>query len=333
MPTDVPIMFGIGSRCSAERRRATGVEQQACLRRICEDRGVGGTQRRIVNGVDIAWLESGAGPSVLMLHGLAGDGAQSYAPVMHHLEGYHCFAPWARGHGQSAWADRYLIEDHAQDAAEFIDEVIGEPTLILGFSLGSMTAAYVAVHRPELVRGLFLEDSPLLVLQDPERHRDETYLALFTSVSAVRRSMVEHGRSAEWLRHQVGGFTSVVPGSTDTFREVLPAEAIAMMASLMVDNDPAVCDPARTLPTAELVRALPPDDLARINCPVHLLAGQWELGGSLPPRDLARWLELVPHATSREISDVGHAIRFAPHTFPIYLSELDDFLGRVAQAG
>lgn len=129
--------------------------------------------------------------------------------------------------------------------------------------------------------------------------------------------------------NQVAGFEQMMPAASGTFGDVLPTEAIRLMASLMVDNDPAVSMPAQTLPTAELVAGLPPEDLTRISCPVHLVAGDWELGGSLPERDLQRWAQLVPQATSRVIPNVGHSIRFAPHALPTYLRDLDQFLNQM----
>jgi pimeloyl-ACP methyl ester carboxylesterase len=38
--------------------------------------------------------------------------------------------------------------------------------VIAGFSLGSMVAAFVASTRPDLVRGLFIEDSPLFMMEE-----------------------------------------------------------------------------------------------------------------------------------------------------------------------
>ena len=106
----------------------------------------------------------------------------------------------------------------------------------------------------------------------------------------------------------------------------MPPEAIAFMASQIMGNDPAVTEPATTLPTAELAASLNPDDLAGISCPTHLVVGNWDLGGSCPPQDLERWLELIPHANHRTFPDTGHGIRIAPHTLPGYLEELDRFL-------
>lgn len=285
-------------------------------------------RRRTIDGSETAWLESGSGRPILMLHGLAGDGATTYTPVIEHLPHHHCFAPWARGHGRSEWADRYLIEDYATDAAAFIVDVIGEPVTIAGFSLGSMTAAHLAIHRPELVSSIFLEDSPLLVLHDRSRHEHQTYRTLFASIERARRAMLDHGHDREWFTEQVARFASTVPGSGVTFGEVLPDDALGWMASLMVDTDPAVCGPAQTLPTADLVAGLSPGDLSSIDCPVHLLAGQWDLGGAMTAEDVDRWRHLVPQVTTAVIGDVGHAIRFSPASLATYLDELDRFLAR-----
>lgn len=280
-----------------------------------------------VNGLDVAWLEHGDGQALVLLHGLAADGAQLWAPVMESLTGHRCLAPWARGHGPSARAARYLVEDYAADTAAFIETVIGEPTPIVGFSLGSLVAAHLAVNRPDLVTGLFLEDSPLLVLQDPTRHPDETYRPFFMAFGEARAEMDAETRDLAWLIDRARSFPPLTPGATATWGEVMPVEAIGGVAEIMAANDPRIVEPAVTLPTAEIVASLPAADLARITCPVHLVAGEWEFGGSLPAEDLERWHELIPHATSEVVEGAGHTVKLTPGVLPRYVSALQHFLG------
>ena len=102
-----------------------------------------------------------------------------------------------------------------------------------------------------------------------------------------------------------------------------------MFADMIADSDPAIATPMITPPgarqVAPQVAALPPSDLAKISCPVLLLAGDPPLGGAQSPADVAEFLTLVPTAEADQISNVGHQIRTTPHTFDTYLEKLRRF--------
>jgi pimeloyl-ACP methyl ester carboxylesterase len=65
----------------------------------------------------------------------------------------------------------------AEDFIEFIDEVIGEKTVVSGHSSGGMIAAWMAAHSPEWILGTVIEDSPFFATE-PGR-RENTYAWLY----------------------------------------------------------------------------------------------------------------------------------------------------------
>ena len=68
--------------------------------------------------------------------------------------------------------------------------------------------------------------------------------------------------------------------------EVLGPEMVRQQALQLHRLDPAVLDPAID---GIILGPYEPDDLLRqIRCPVHLLAGQVELGGAMSVRDVQR---------------------------------------------
>jgi pimeloyl-ACP methyl ester carboxylesterase len=70
-----------------------------------------------------------------------------------------------RGHGRSARTPgRYRLEDYVDDADRLL-EVIGEPAVVVGHSLGSIVAASLAQDRHPLVAAVFLEDPPLYLVE------------------------------------------------------------------------------------------------------------------------------------------------------------------------
>ena len=76
---------------------------------------------------------------------------------------YDVIMPDARGHGKSSVPDYgYRYEDHANDVAGLINALRLPPPLLLGHSMGGMTAAVATSRKPNLLRGLILADPTFL---------------------------------------------------------------------------------------------------------------------------------------------------------------------------
>lgn len=71
--------------------------------------------------------------------------------------------PDARGHGKSSVPlDGYRYEDHAKDIVGLIRSLNLSTPIIIGHSMGGMTATLVASINPTLLRGLILVDPAFL---------------------------------------------------------------------------------------------------------------------------------------------------------------------------
>jgi N-formylmaleamate deformylase len=123
------------------------------------------------NGVGIHYVRTGGDrPPLVALHGLTGSGA-CWVPLAHALED-ECdlVTPDARGHGRSsAPPDGYRYRDHAGDVAGLIESLGLASPILLGHSMGGMTAALVAARAGVTVRGVVLADPTFL---SPERRRE-----------------------------------------------------------------------------------------------------------------------------------------------------------------
>ena len=123
------------------------------------------------NGVDIHYLRTGgAKPSVVLLHGLMGSGA-CWTHLAHALESeFDVVMPDARGHGDSSAPNHgYRYDDLASDGVGLIRSLGLSRPVLLGHSMGGMTAAVVASRGQGIIRGLVLVDPTFL---SPERQRD-----------------------------------------------------------------------------------------------------------------------------------------------------------------
>ena len=123
------------------------------------------------NGIDVHYLRTGGNkPPIVLLHGLMTKGA-CWTPLAQALENeYDVIMPDARGHGNSSAPDHgYRYEDLADDVVSFIDALGLANPVLLGHSMGGMTAAVIASQNPKRLRGLVLADPTFLT---PKRQRE-----------------------------------------------------------------------------------------------------------------------------------------------------------------
>jgi pimeloyl-ACP methyl ester carboxylesterase len=132
---------------------------------------------RTVNagGLELAVLEEGDGPLVLLLHGFP-DTAESWAPTLAALAGagYRAAAPYLRGYHPSAIpADGdYSPEALGRDVTGLIAALGEESAIVVGHDWGASAAFSAAITEPERVRFLVtvaiphpasLRPTPLLI--------------------------------------------------------------------------------------------------------------------------------------------------------------------------
>lgn len=118
-------------------------------------------------GIDLHYLRTGGNkPAVILLHGLMLNGA-CWTPLARALEeDYDVIMPDARGHGNSSAPDNgYRYHNLAADVVSLIDTLGLVTPVLLGHSMGGMTAAVVASQNSKRLQGLILVDPPFLTPQ------------------------------------------------------------------------------------------------------------------------------------------------------------------------
>src|SRR5690348_1012751 len=98
------------------------------------------------NGIGLHYVRTGGAKSpVVLLHGLLGSGA-CWTPLARALESeFDVVMLDARGHGGSSAPDHgYRYDDHASDVVGMIRGLDLARPVLLGHSMGGMTAAVVA---------------------------------------------------------------------------------------------------------------------------------------------------------------------------------------------
>jgi pimeloyl-ACP methyl ester carboxylesterase len=113
------------------------------------------------DGTLIAFVRSGAGPSLLLVHGTTAD-HRRWASISPPLEQhFSVYAMDRRGRGESGDAPDHDLMREAEDVAAVVD-AIGEPTAVLGHSYGAICSLEAALLT-DRIRRLVLYEPPIPV--------------------------------------------------------------------------------------------------------------------------------------------------------------------------
>jgi pimeloyl-ACP methyl ester carboxylesterase len=156
-------------------------------------------------GVALNVVERGAGPPVLLIHGLAAD-AQTLAPMAEALSSEaRAIAYDRRGYGSSGAPDPYLgttVEEQAEDAAALLRALDAHPALVVGDGFGALVALDLAKRHGGLVRAVVLANPPLFMfVPEATEHLAAQHAEL---EAAVRERGPEAGVDV-WLGGRVEG--------------------------------------------------------------------------------------------------------------------------------
>jgi 3-oxoadipate enol-lactonase len=112
------------------------------------------------SGLSLAYRTRGAGRTVALLHPVGLCGA-FWDSVIAELESEcRLIAIDARGHGDSdAPASGFTLDDLAGDVIEFLRALGQAPAVVVGCSMGGMTAQGIAVLAPDVVRGVVIANT------------------------------------------------------------------------------------------------------------------------------------------------------------------------------
>ena len=98
-----------------------------------------------------------AGPRVVFVHGLFGQGRNWTTIAKGLADGHRVTLLDLPNHGHSPWTDRVDYLDMAELLAAELEQ-LGEPVTLVGHSMGGKVAMQLALRRPELLRALVVVD-------------------------------------------------------------------------------------------------------------------------------------------------------------------------------
>jgi len=113
------------------------------------------------DGIEIAYIDEGAGEPVLLIHGFASNAATNWVGTgwvdTLTQAGFRVIAYDNRGHGRSA--KLYDLADYgaptmAEDGRRLLDHLGIARAHVIGFSMGARIAAFLGINHPDRVRSL-----------------------------------------------------------------------------------------------------------------------------------------------------------------------------------
>ena len=139
-----------------------------------------------VPGGRIHWTETGEGPALVMIHGLAGNMHNfSYAMVERLATDFRVIVVDRPGCGWSERDsdDQARIPEQARMIAAMLEAEGIEPAVLVGHSLGGAVSLTLALNHPERVRGLALVSALVQAPQEPA----EAFAGIDIANPALRR--------------------------------------------------------------------------------------------------------------------------------------------------
>ena len=114
---------------------------------------------RCIEGFDCHYRDAGAGPALVLIHGLGASQADWFTqwPVL--TQHYRCIAPDLTGHGGSSPAAPYDLFAQARRLIALLDVLEVEQAHVLGHSMGGAVAQSMALLAPERLNSLTICNS------------------------------------------------------------------------------------------------------------------------------------------------------------------------------
>uniref|UniRef100_UPI000B7CF44E alpha/beta fold hydrolase n=1 Tax=Candidatus Entotheonella palauensis TaxID=93172 RepID=UPI000B7CF44E len=239
------------------------------------------------------------------IHGVTSDWSTWEKIVPAFVTDWHCFAVDLRGHGKSGHSPGGYHRDlYATDLVTLIKNDIGEPTYVVGHSLGATTAVGIAARIPDMVRAAVYEDPPMFV-HEVTRDGETTQSRFGWQVDLLDTGLDEEALAEAVFKHN-GGERSAAATKA---KQLLQMDIDVLRASVT----------GRATAGWDVV-----GQLKQAASSALLLTANPELGGVMTPDWTARCVALLPNCKVETWDDSGHGMHAS---FPDrFIKTVGDFI-------
>lgn len=282
---------------------------------------------QVTNGDVILHVESAgdeSAPPLLLLHGITGS-VRSWGWFVPQLaEQYHVLALDFRGHGGSARTpDAYQPADYLSDAIATLEQLVSQPAIVIGHSLGGVTTASLAQRRPDLARAAVLEDPPLgpMSADDEELRRSSIF-----DVFRVMRESIPAAQAAGLPATALAEIMAASPfAAGGTMGDHVRPDSIQGMAEGLLEFDVSALDPVLDGTVRSAF-----DPTSPIPVPTLLLAADPSMPDVVAaPAHVAVVVENSPLVEAHVVDGAGHLIHDMIGTREEFVRQVEKFLARV----
>ena len=238
-----------------------------------------------------------------MLHGL-GRTWQDFAILIPKFSPrWHVYALDLRGHGKSGHVPSgYSSAGYAAEIVGFLQDLVTEPAVLYGHSMGGVATMHVAAEHPNLVRAVILGDNPF----SGEHLQHSFYRDLFVGLHALALkggSVQELAKGLANIRISLPGLHYPIPlgdlpGNDEAY--------LTKWAQSLRQLDPEVF--AMTLDGATLADFDSEALMPRMQCPTLIMQANPELGGLMTDKEVERAMRLLLKPKLVKFPLLGHAL-------------------------
>ena len=262
--------------------------------------------KKTLNSVEIAFIDQGSGPVLLLVHGFPLDHSMWDAQIEAFAEQYRTVAVDLRGFGQSGVGDDDVVEmrQFADDLAALLDSLgIEEPVFLAGLSMGGYVAFEFALKWPQRLRGLILCDTK--AMNDTPEVAAERH-------EAARRVLQDGPASlVESMMPRLFAESPVAESPVAESPVVERPQLVDSLRRVMMETD------RRAIAATALGMARRPDIrplLERIECPTLVIVGQHD--AISPVEEMRAIADGISGSQFVEIAGSGHMSPMEkPHEF------------------
>ncbi|MFE0174207.1 alpha/beta fold hydrolase [Streptomyces sp. NPDC059002] len=237
----------------------------------------------------------GSPGGVLLLHGLMGRASHWAGTARWLSERHRAVALDQRGHGRSEKPPEgpYSRDAYVDDAEAALVQLGLAPAVLIGHSMGALTAWQLAARRPDLVRGLIICDMRASALGAASQREWEDWFKSwpvpFATLADVRKWF---GEDDPWVERPN-------PARGEFFAEVMTEGP---------DGWRPVFDRAQMLKSRETwVHDAHWEELIQVRCPALVVRG---LDGELGRAESQEMVRVLPRGEYAEVADAGHLVHY-----------------------
>lgn len=229
---------------------------------------------------------AGAGAPALLLHGFGDDGScwVSTAPLFSD-RGRQVIAPDARAHGGTPlrFGDDFTAASRLSDVERLAGSLGLADVLVVGHSMGAVTAMHLAADHPDLIRTAILVDPPLTGRDlDAERKQQnpfEDWVAEIVAMEPAELGVLCATENPNWTEEEVAAWVSS--------KRALDRNLFTRIQSWHGRSWRAAIE--------------------SIRCPKTVIAGEPALGSAVDA-EAGRWLHDNPDVEFVRVSCAGHSV-------------------------